>query len=244
MSTLRDIAAKLDWVLNEVGSVSILVADHQQNLDRMEELWLQLQSSGDNNQLLGDIRLARESLEAASLQLRRFKEIGEEWILKTTTMSHGNNVGSSANTGVETEEIPTKDGIIQVGTSIENTGSSAISLTAPHLWRLGKVAARRIGWTTNSPTTLRTPKSSIGSHARTQMRLRNVSRSMVIQTLDKGTRYVDRKHLGVDAYILKDSAIGRYVYIGQNRLTGKVTTVIMKSKFNPNTRRWIKYDTD
>ena len=82
----------------------------------------------------------------------------------------------------------------------------------------------------------------IGAHARQQMQARGVTRAMVNKAVQKGTAYIDRRHTGINAYVLRNGmASGKSLYAAQNRLTGKITTVMIRKKFNPRTGRWIPY---
>ena len=85
-------------------------------------------------------------------------------------------------------------------------------------------------------------KNVISKHASQQMQSRGITKAMVNKTVQKGVRYIDRNHPGVYAHVLKGGmASGRHLYVARNGLTGKITTVMVRTKFNLKTGRWIKY---
>lgn len=85
-------------------------------------------------------------------------------------------------------------------------------------------------------------KAVISKHAKDlRMGERNVTRQMIRHTIENGTRYVDRRHPGVNAYVMQNALSKKFVYVAQNRLTKKVTTVMVRSKFNVKSGRWIPY---
>ena len=75
-------------------------------------------------------------------------------------------------------------------------------------------------------------RNPISAHAAQQMATRNITPAMVRTTIRSGTRYFDRMH-GTISHVLRTSN-SKFLQVGTNPATGKVTTTILRSRFNPN----------
>jgi len=81
-------------------------------------------------------------------------------------------------------------------------------------------------------------KNPLSRHARKQMAERSISEKMVQKAIEKGNKFFDSKNGTIQHVIEKGFGSGKSLDVGTNSFTGKVTTVIRKSKFNPNNSRY------
>lgn len=70
------------------------------------------------------------------------------------------------------------------------------------------------------------PRRTIGQHTFQRMSERGITESMVDKALQKGKRYWDPKNKTVNYVLEEGFASGKTLLVGQNMVTGKVTTVI------------------
>ncbi|MBN2257477.1 MAG: hypothetical protein JW704_06605, partial [Anaerolineaceae bacterium] len=93
-------------------------------------------------------------------------------------------------------------------------------------------------------------QNPLSTHAKLEMVKRGITPAMVDTAIRRGTPYYDFNE-GTIAHVLEEGfASGKHLYVSTNPSSGLVTTVIRRSRFNPNTllpdgrQRWIPVEGD